>query len=155
MRLARSLAGPWTPKSVGHVHGFTSASLAPPPKPPLAVSGAVRDDLVAQGIPADRITVLRNALDADEFRPYDDWRPPWPARDATTPVIGSFGHLSGKKGYRELFAAMPKCGQGVPQRPSSGSSARATSKASSKLRARDGGYSTASASPVTTATPPT
>ena len=98
----------------------------------LAVSGAVRDDLVAQGIPAERITVLYNALDADEFRPTRD---PLAVRaefgaDATTPVIGTFAHLSLKKGYRELFAAMPQVlakfptaqfwimGQGAARRPS-------------------------------------
>jgi glycosyltransferase involved in cell wall biosynthesis len=98
------------PKSVGHVHGFTSASWHRRQSHLLAVSGAVRDDLVAQGIPRDRITVLWNALDAEEFRPTRD---PLAVRaefgaDAATPVIGTFGHLSVKKGHRELFAAMPR-----------------------------------------------
>jgi glycosyltransferase involved in cell wall biosynthesis len=75
----------------------------------LAVSGAVRDDLVAQGIPGERISILHNALDPDEFRPTRDLhqvRAEFGA-DASTPVIGAFGHLSVKKGHRELFAAMP------------------------------------------------
>ncbi len=98
------------PKSVGHVHGFTSASWHRRQSHLLAVSGAVRDDLIEQGISGDRITVLWNALDASEFVPTRD---PLAVRaefgaDANTPVIGTFGHLSVKKGHRELFAAMPQ-----------------------------------------------
>jgi glycosyltransferase involved in cell wall biosynthesis len=98
------------PKSVGHVHGFTSAAWHRRQSHLLAVSGAVRDDLVEHGISRDRITVLWNALDADEFRPTRD---PLAVRaefgaDAATPIIGAFGHLSIKKGHRELFAAMPQ-----------------------------------------------
>ena len=97
------------PNSIGHVHGFTSAQWHRRQSHLLAVSGAVRDDLVAQGIPADRISVLWNALDPEEFVPARD---PLAVRaefgaDADTPVIGAFGHLSVKKGHRELFAAMP------------------------------------------------
>jgi glycosyltransferase involved in cell wall biosynthesis len=97
------------PKSVGHVHGFTSARWHRQQSHLLAVSGAVKDDLIAQGIPADKITVLWNALDAEEFRPQRD---PLAVRsefgaDASTPVIGTFGHLSIKKGQRELFGAIP------------------------------------------------
>ncbi|HYO25585.1 MAG TPA: glycosyltransferase family 4 protein, partial [Lacipirellulaceae bacterium] len=98
------------PRSVGHVHGFTSARWHSRQSHLLAVSGAVRDDLIAQGIPGERITVLWNALDAEEFRATRD---PLAVRsefgaDASTPVIGTFGHLSVKKGHRELFAAMPR-----------------------------------------------
>jgi glycosyltransferase involved in cell wall biosynthesis len=102
-----SLGGP---KSIGHVHGFTSARWHKRQSHLLAVSGAVRDDLVEQGIAADRITVLHNALGADEFRPTRDAisvRAEFGV-DAATPVVGSFGHLSEKKGYRELFGAMPR-----------------------------------------------
>lgn len=98
------------PKTVGHVQGFTSAAWHRRQSHLLAVSGAVRDDLIAQGIPADRITVLYNALEPDEFRPQREAssvRAEFGA-DAHTPVIGTFAHLSVKKGYRELVAAMPK-----------------------------------------------
>jgi glycosyltransferase involved in cell wall biosynthesis len=97
------------PKSIGHVHGFTSARWHRHQSHLLAVSGAVKDDMIEQGIPAEKITVLWNALDADEFRPQRDSlavRSDFGA-DANTPVIGTFGHLSIKKGHRELFAAMP------------------------------------------------
>lgn len=97
------------PPSVGHVHGFTSAAWHRRQSHLIAVSGAVRDDLIDQGIPADRITVLHNALAAEEFQPT---RTSLAVRnefgaDARTPVIGSFGHMSLKKGYPELFDAMP------------------------------------------------
>jgi glycosyltransferase involved in cell wall biosynthesis len=73
------------------------------------VSGAVKEDLIHHGIPADRITVLHNALDPEEFVPERD---PAAVRselgaDADTPVIGTFGHLSEKKGHRDLFQAIP------------------------------------------------
>jgi glycosyltransferase involved in cell wall biosynthesis len=101
-----SLGGP---KSVGHVQGFTSALWHRRQSHLLAVSRAVRDDLIAQGIPAERITVLYNALEESDFRPQRSRaavRAEFGA-EASTPVIGSFGHLSVKKGYRELFAAIP------------------------------------------------
>jgi len=102
-----SLGGP---KSIGHVQGFTSARWHSRQSHLLAVSNAVRDHLTDQGIPGERITVLHNALDADEFVPR---RCPLAVRaelgaEAETPVIGVFAHLSPKKGHRELFAAMPR-----------------------------------------------
>lgn len=104
------------PKSIGHVQGFTSAAWHRRQSHLLAVSGAVRDDMVEQGIPREKITVLMNALEADEFRPQRD---PLAVRaefgaDASTPVVGTFAHLSVKKGYRELFAAMPQVLAAVP-----------------------------------------
>lgn len=108
-----SLGGP---KSIGHVQGFTSAAWHRRQSHLLAVSGAVRDDLIRQGIPAERITVLYNALEPEEFRPLRDAlavRSEFGA-DARTPVVGTFAHLSVKKGYRELFAAMPAILAAVP-----------------------------------------
>ena len=96
-------------RSIGHVQGFTSAAWHRRQTHLLAVSNAVKQDMVDQGIAAEKITVLYNALGADEFVPSRD---PQTVRsefgaDADTPIIGTFGHLSIKKGYRELFAAMP------------------------------------------------
>jgi glycosyltransferase involved in cell wall biosynthesis len=98
------------------VQGFTSAAWHRRQCHLLAVSGAVRDDLVRQGISAERITVLYNALEADEFRPQREAlavRAEFGA-DRDTPVIGAFGHLSVKKGYRELFAAVPRVLKSFP-----------------------------------------
>lgn len=97
-------------KSVGHVHGFTSAQWHRRQTHLLAVSGAVKDDLVSQGISAGKITVLHNALSEDEFRPTRDRQSVRSelGADADAPVIASFGHLSVKKGYLDLFAAIPR-----------------------------------------------
>lgn len=98
------------PPSVGHVQGFTSAAWHSRQSHLIAVSQAVKDDMVAQGIAANRITVMHNALAPEEFVPK---RAPLEVRqefgaDARTPVIGTFGHLSEKKGYRDLFPAIPQ-----------------------------------------------
>jgi glycosyltransferase involved in cell wall biosynthesis len=105
------------PKSVGHVQGFTSARWHRHQSHLLAVSYAVRDDLVQQGIPAHKITVLHNALDHEDLQPErsaasirDEF-----GADIHTPVIGTIGHLSVKKGYRELFAAIPQVLARVPR----------------------------------------
>ena len=105
------------PKSIGHVQGFTSACWHRRQSHLLAVSGAVRDHLIEQGIAPEKITVLYNALAPEEFRPTHE---PLAVRadlgaDARTPVIGTFGHLSVKKGYRELFAAIPRVLEHVPR----------------------------------------
>lgn len=98
------------PPSIGHVQGFTSARWHRHQRHLLAVSGAVKNHLVDQGISPERITVLYNALAPEEFQPQ---RSPAAVRaefgaDADTPVVGTFAHLSEKKGYRELFAAIPR-----------------------------------------------
>ena len=105
------------PPSVGHVHGFTSARWHCHQSHLLAVSHAVKADLVEQGIPAERISVLHNALAPEEFLPQRD---PLQVRaefgaDASTPVVAAFGHLSEKKGYRDLFRAIPLVLREVPQ----------------------------------------
>jgi glycosyltransferase involved in cell wall biosynthesis len=105
------------PKSIGHVQGFTSARWHRRQSHLLAVSGAVRDDLVRQGIAADRITVLYNALAPEEFVPQRSAalvRAELGA-DEDTPVVGTFGHLSIKKGYRDLFDAIPKIVERAPR----------------------------------------
>jgi glycosyltransferase involved in cell wall biosynthesis len=97
------------PPSIGHVQGFTSAAWHRQQTHLLAVSQAVKDDLVQQGIPADRITVLYNAVAPDDFsrsRDAASVRAEFGA-SADTPVVGTFAHLSEKKGHRELLEAMP------------------------------------------------
>ncbi|MCI0331821.1 MAG: glycosyltransferase family 4 protein [Planctomycetes bacterium] len=97
------------PPTIGHVQGFTSATWHRRQTHLLAVSNAVKDHLVNEGIEPERITILYNALSPDDFRPSRD---PIPVRaefgaDADTPIVGTFAHLSEKKGHRELFDAMP------------------------------------------------
>jgi glycosyltransferase involved in cell wall biosynthesis len=105
------------PPSVGHVHGFTSARWHCHQSHLLAVSHAVKSHLVEQGINGDRISVINNALAPEEFQPR---RSPIEVRaefgaDASTPVVAAFGHLSEKKGYRDLFRAIPLILREVPQ----------------------------------------
>jgi glycosyltransferase involved in cell wall biosynthesis len=104
------------PPSIGHVQGFTSALWHRQQSHLLAVSQAVKDDLVAQGLDADRITVLYNALSPDEFVASRDARSVRAefGADLLTPVVGTFAHLSEKKGHRELFEAMPTIVREVP-----------------------------------------
>lgn len=104
------------PPSIGHVHGFTSARWHMQQSHLLAVSAAVKHDLVEQGVSSEKITVLHNALDPDEFRPT---RNPLQIRaelgaDRDTPVVAAFGHLSIKKGYHDLFRAIPLVLKSVP-----------------------------------------
>jgi glycosyltransferase involved in cell wall biosynthesis len=96
-------------RSIGHVQGFTSARWHRQQSHLLAVSNAVKDDLVVQGISPDKITVLYNALSPDEFvakRDPREVRAEFGAKEST-PVVGTIAHLSEKKGHRELFEAIP------------------------------------------------
>lgn len=98
------------PPSVGHVHGFTSAAWHRQQTHLIAVSQAVKDHLVAQGIAAEKVTVIHNAIDPSDVRPQ---RSPSAVRaefgaDRGTRVVGCFAHLSEKKGWRELMAAIPQ-----------------------------------------------
>jgi glycosyltransferase involved in cell wall biosynthesis len=105
------------PPSVGHVHGFTSARWHAHQSHLIAVSDAVKNDLIEQGIAGEKITVILNALAPEEFQPQRD---PLQVRaefgaDKDTPVVAAFGHLSEKKGYRDLFRAIPRVLQEVPR----------------------------------------
>jgi glycosyltransferase involved in cell wall biosynthesis len=105
------------PPSIGHVQGFTSVKWHRQQTHLLAVSNAVKQHLVANGIESDRVTVLYNALSPDEFFPTRDRAIVRAEHGATadTPVVGTFAHLSKKKGHRELFAAIPAVLRQVPK----------------------------------------
>jgi glycosyltransferase involved in cell wall biosynthesis len=95
------------PPSIGHVHGFTSAHWHRHQTHLIACSGAVKADLIEKGIAADRISVMHYPVDPSDQAPT---RLPAMVRqelgaDADTPVVGTFAHLSPKKGYRELVQA--------------------------------------------------
>ena len=99
-----SLGGP---PSIGHVHGFTSAHWHRRQSHLIACSGAVKKDLIEKGIAAERITVMHYPLDPADLQPTrarDDVRRELGA-DPSTPVVGTFAHLSTKKGHRELVQA--------------------------------------------------
>lgn len=95
------------PPSIGHVHGFTSSHWHNQQTHLIACSEAVKVDLIQKGIEPSRITVNHYPVD-----PNDQKRTRLPAEvraefgvDDTTPVVGTFAHLSIKKGYRELVRA--------------------------------------------------
>jgi glycosyltransferase involved in cell wall biosynthesis len=95
------------PPSIGHVHGFTSALWHRWQTHLIACSEAVRRDLITKGISSDRVTVMHYPVDPDDMRAT---RTPAAVRAelgaaADTPVVGTFAHLSLKKGYRELTQA--------------------------------------------------
>lgn len=105
------------PPSIGHVQGFTSAMWHRHQTHLLAVSHAVKQHLVNQGIPPERFTVLHNAMSPDDFYATRD---PLVVRaehgaETDTPVVGTFAHLSKKKGHYDLFAAMPAVLRELPK----------------------------------------
>jgi glycosyltransferase involved in cell wall biosynthesis len=105
------------PPSIGHVQGFTSACWHRHQSHLIAASQAVKQDLVNQGIPPEKFTVLHNAISPDDFFATRD---PLLVRaelgaEADTPVIGTFAHLSPKKGHRELLDAIPTVLRQLPK----------------------------------------
>jgi glycosyltransferase involved in cell wall biosynthesis len=95
------------PPSIGHVHGFTSAHWHRQQSHLIACSAAVKRDLINKGIAADRITVMHYPLDPSDLQPTrsrDEVRRELGA-NSDTPIVGTFAHLSLKKGHRELIQA--------------------------------------------------
>ncbi len=73
----------------------------------IAVSAALKTELVALGAPDDKVTVLRNGVDITLFRPLDRTA----ARAAlgiTRPTLLSVGHLIERKGHHRIIEAMTR-----------------------------------------------
>ena len=73
----------------------------------IAVSAALKNELVALGAPDDKVTVLRNGVDLTQFRPVDRAA----ARAAlglTRPTLLSVGHLIERKGHHRVIEAMTR-----------------------------------------------
>jgi glycosyltransferase involved in cell wall biosynthesis len=105
------------PPSIGHVHGFTSAMWHRRQTHLIACSEAVKQDLIEKAIPADRITVMHYPVDSDDMQSR---HAPAAVRaklgaEADTPIVGTFAHLSEKKGYRELAQAAAEVLSRLPQ----------------------------------------
>jgi glycosyltransferase involved in cell wall biosynthesis len=89
----------------------------------LAVSAALRDDMMALGMPADRIRVHRTGVDLDRFAPVDRAAAK-AALGVAGPLVISVGALIERKGHGvviEALAAVPDAtlliaGEG-PERP--------------------------------------
>jgi glycosyltransferase involved in cell wall biosynthesis len=105
------------PPSIGHVHGFTSAIWHRWQSHLVACSAAVKEHMVAEGIRAERLSVLHYPVDADDVMPT---RSAAAVRaelgaDRDAPIVGTFAHLSPKKGHRELVRAAQIVLDRVPQ----------------------------------------
>lgn len=69
----------------------------------IAISNAVRDSMVAAGIPLDRISVVHSGVPAPVVRERRDWRREcrWPANSVICGVVGA---MTGEKGVEEITA---------------------------------------------------
>ena len=72
----------------------------------ITVCAALAEPLIELGVAPGRVTVLRNGVDLERFRPH--------ARDEararlglTRRTLGSVGHLIERKGHHHIIAAMP------------------------------------------------
>ncbi|MBB5519190.1 glycosyltransferase [Amphiplicatus metriothermophilus] len=71
----------------------------------IAVAQALKDELVRLGAPAEKISVLRNGVDPDRFRPQN--RAAVRSRlGLKGPVLLSVGHLIKRKGHDRVIAAL-------------------------------------------------
>jgi teichuronic acid biosynthesis glycosyltransferase TuaC len=66
----------------------------------IAVSAGLKEGLVALGAPPDKVTVLRNGVDLEAFRPPSDGVP------NATPSLLSVGHLIPRKGHDLVIRAL-------------------------------------------------
>jgi teichuronic acid biosynthesis glycosyltransferase TuaC len=71
----------------------------------LAVSGALREEMIAIGMPADRITVHHTGVDQGAFRPMDRAAAK-AALGLSGPIILTVGHLIPRKGQALVIDAM-------------------------------------------------
>lgn len=72
----------------------------------VAISGAIRANLLELGIPAQRISVVHDALDLDEFSPQDaDSLAGEFGLTTDTPTFGLFGRIVAWKGVLEFVEA--------------------------------------------------
>lgn len=73
----------------------------------ITVCQALKDELVTLGVTDDRVTVLRNGVDLDMFRPGD--RAALRSRYGLTgPTLISVGHLIERKGHDLVIEALPQ-----------------------------------------------
>jgi teichuronic acid biosynthesis glycosyltransferase TuaC len=73
----------------------------------VAVSAALKNELIALGAPDEKVTVLRNGVDVTLFRPLD--RATVRATlGLTRPTLLSVGHLIERKGHHRIIEAMTR-----------------------------------------------
>jgi len=71
----------------------------------ITVSAALRDGLIGLGAPASKVTVLRNGVDTDLFRPGNRTTQR-AALGLDGPTLLNVGHLIPRKGHHRVVAAM-------------------------------------------------
>ena len=94
--------------SVATVHALNSRTCYLYADRIIAVSRAVKEHLVAQGIPADKIRVVYNGIDLRRFEPPADVSAAKVALGlpAQSLVVGVVAHLTAKKGHRWFLEAV-------------------------------------------------
>ena len=79
----------------------------------LCISHAVRDWMVAKGMPPDKIKVIHYGIESAPFaQPRNDLRALWHLAGHKT--IGSIGRLEPRKGHQFLIQAMPELCRRIP-----------------------------------------
>jgi glycosyltransferase involved in cell wall biosynthesis len=74
----------------------------------VTVCAALKTELVGLDVPAERITVLRNGVDLDAFRPIEpDEAKRRIGEPATGTLLLSVGHLIERKGHHLVIGALP------------------------------------------------
>lgn len=82
----------------------------------VAISTAVKDNLLQLGVPEDRITLVHDAIDKNEYRPgiaYDYLFDEFEVKPGN-PFFGIFGRVVDWKGIRELLVASRKVFENIP-----------------------------------------
>lgn len=102
--------------TVGHVQGFTSAHWHRGQTHLVTCSNAVKEDLIEKGFEPDRISAIQLPVEPSDMaatRSRAEVRREFGV-DENTPVVGTFAHLSIKKGYRELIVAAERVLKEMP-----------------------------------------
>jgi glycosyltransferase involved in cell wall biosynthesis len=110
-----SLLGSWAARMAGipavaTVHGMNTRACFNWAHAIIAVSNAVKQHLVAQGMSPDRITVVHNGVDLQALSRPDEGgvtKRNW-GLDPAAPVLITVGRLAPKKGHRDLLEAVSK-----------------------------------------------
>src|SRR5581483_5480538 len=116
MRLAAALGVPYSIKARGsdiHLWGATpgiAEQIVEAGKAAnglLAVSAALKRDMVALGLPEEKIRVHHTGIDLDRFRPVDRGAAK-AALGIAGPLLVSIGHLNARKGQDIAIAALER-----------------------------------------------
>jgi glycosyltransferase involved in cell wall biosynthesis len=108
-----SLIGSWAAlmagtRAVATVHGLNTRTCFNWAEAVIAVSNAVKQHLVSQGLPASRITVIHNGVDLRAMSASDaaaEGRAEWGAKEGA-PLLVTVGRLAPTKGHRYLLEAV-------------------------------------------------